>query len=704
MVADSSSAQKEFGPPTGPSATGLDAELADVPAGEQLAAFTGVLFTPSDIVEFRIIGSDRKTESQWFEVNAIATALPWLTMRNSEGRNIYCGLNPRSAKGARGDDSVPLARTVFVDIDDSALVHADILARVRAAGLPAPTMIVFSGHGWWIFWKLAAAISDMLAWRGMQESLISRLSGDRTIKNPERIGRVPGFVNWKPPAAKAYLAEIDATRVYDSAIFAPAEPAVKAEPAPGKASRPAGGASATMRYSAYVDAMPDAVSGGGAGEKLMFQVLAEAHRFGLSEADAWPIIFTYNNTRCFRHTGELWPWPEADLRRQLGRAKAEVEKVGEYGNHLQEVRAVRPAGAITPNGMPATPAASEPVLICMAEVKPVEINWLWHERVPVGAITILAGRPGEGKTMASIDFAARVTTGKPFPDGALCEVGNVLLISGEDDPAYTIRPRLDAHGADAHRVTLLRSVRHVVPGKPPAEVMFTLEDISILEQAITTIGGVRLLVIDPIGSFLGAKADAHRDNEVRGVLAPLALLAEKYSIAVLIVAHIRKASADHADDLILGSRAFTGIARSVLHISRDPEKKERRLMLPGKSNLAPEGSGLAFEICAGPVCVWESGPVYQSADDALLGQHRGPEPEARTAAEDWLCELLETGPVPATQVRVESKGAGFAWATLRRAADALHIKRRKCNFASGWEWCLAEGAHPPPQGAQPPPN
>lgn len=95
--------------------------------------------------------------------------------------------------------------------------------------------------------------------------------------------------------------------------------------------------------------------------------------------------------------------------------------------------------------------------------------------------------------------------------------------------------------------------------------MFTLADLPALEAALGGLNAPRLCIIDPIGSFLGGKVDAHRDNEVRAVLAPIAMLAERYGIAVLVVAHHSKSSAGRADDLILGSRAFTGLARAVLH-------------------------------------------------------------------------------------------------------------------------------------------
>ena len=123
-----------------------------------------------------------------------------------------------------------------------------------------------------------------------------------------------------------------------------------------------------------------------------------------------------------------------------------------------------------------------------------------------------------------------------------------MLLSAEDDPADVIRPRLDAAGADASKVHLLTGTCHVGVDGQERETMFTLADVGILEEAITRLPDCRLVVVDPIGSYLGGKTDAHRDNEVRAVLTPVGKLAERHGAAVVIVAHRRKASGDIADD------------------------------------------------------------------------------------------------------------------------------------------------------------
>ena len=336
-----------------------------------------------------------------------------------------------------------------------------------------------------------------------------------------------------------------------------------------------------------------------------------------------------------------------------------------------------------------------PILTCLADVEPVEVRWLWPGRVPLGRITLLVGRPGEGKSLLTTYMASRVTTGSPWADGTVCPKGSVVLISAEDDPADTIRPRLDAHYADVKRVHLLSMVRKIGTDGGRQDVMFTLADLASLEAALGKCPDCRLIVIDPIGSFLGVKTDAHRDNEVRGVLAPLAKLAEKHGVAVVVVAHRRKSAGGFADDLALGSRAFTGIARAVWHLARDGENKRRRLLLPGKNNLAPEGNGLAFTIIGDPpTIVWERDPVAMTADDALASENvsqekkPGPKPEARNKARDWLRDLLRTGPMEAGKVKIEATDAGYAWRTVQRAKDELGIKPDRHQFGGAWIWKL----------------
>ena len=183
----------------------------------------------------------------------------------------------------------------------------------------------------------------------------------------------------------------------------------------------------------------------------------------------------------------------------------------------------------------------------------------------------------------------------------------------------------------------------------------------MLATALRQMPDCRLVVIDPISSFIGGAVDAHRDNEVRNVLAPVGKLAEEHDVAILLVAHKRKAQGQFADDTVLGSRAFTGIVRSVWHLSAAPEDATRRLLLPGKSNLAKQATGLAFSITGDPVCLeWEPDPVEMNADELLVletARPKRPSPALEEAME-FLRELLKNGPVSKPIVDEEAEGAG----------------------------------------------
>lgn len=362
---------------------------------------------------------------------------------------------------------------------------------------------------------------------------------------------------------------------------------------------------------------------------------------------------------------------------------------------LRLAKAAQPWQPTDPTGIatPSDAGGNVPVIVCMADVQPMPVSWLWPGRIACGRITVLCGRPGEGKSFATMDWAARVTTGSAWPDGAPCEAGSVLLVAGEDDLADTIKPRLDAHGAVPTRVYTLRGVSRAGKGGQRIEAAFTLADMPELEATLATMPDCKLLIVDPIGSFIGGKVDVHRDNEVRAVLAPLAALAQRTGVAVLLVAHQRKGAATHADDLVMGSRAFTGIARSVLHLLADPEDDKRRLLLAGKNNLAEPAPGLAFTFTGTPPRIeWEHDPVKMTAADVLVAQATSGERRSKLRdAVEWLTEYLASGPRSAADIERDATAYGIAVKTLGRAKKQAKLEKTRIGFGGEWVWQLPKG-------------
>lgn len=371
---------------------------------------------------------------------------------------------------------------------------------------------------------------------------------------------------------------------------------------------------------------------------------------------------------------------------------------------LDLIRATRvsPPASVAPTG------AGSPVIVRMADVVPQPVEWLWPNRIAIGKLSILAGVPGLGKSFATLDMAARVSRGAPWPDApdVRQEPGGVVLLSAEDGLADTIRPRLDAAGADLERIIVLEAVRAEGENGRPLERGFDLgRDLPALEGAIGQCAGCRLVVIDPLTAYLGG-VDSHKNAEVRGMLAPLAALAERYRVAMVLVSHLTKGVGGPAINRVLGSIGFVGAARSAWAVGEDREVRGRRILASIKANLAPDVGGLAYRIApcgvnGGAAVEWEDGPVDMSADEALNGPRDGERlrPQ-RDAAGDWLVDLLigAGGAMPMVEVKQEAIAAGHSWATVRRAKDARGVEVRKRAFGGGWEWCLDpknahEGAH-----------
>ncbi len=353
-------------------------------------------------------------------------------------------------------------------------------------------------------------------------------------------------------------------------------------------------------------------------------------------------------------------------------------------------------------------------LVRISDVVPSPLQFLWPGRIPLGKLTILAGDPGLGKSFVTLDIAARVSTGTSWPDSPRDSNprGDVVLLSAEDDIADTIRPRLDAAGADVTKIVAVQGVEHR-GGEAGKRIdrSFSLEsDLGVLEQTIREAPDCRLVVIDPVTAFLG-KTDSHRNAEVRGLLAPLSELAARYQVAVLAVTHLNKSYGGKALYRAMGSLAFIAAARAGWLVTADKDDSERRFMLPVKSNLVREPTGVAYRIesreqgAIGDVGViaWEPEPITMSADDVLAAEldRKGDGRTAVDEAAEWLRDVLAAGSVPVSRVKVEAEGAGLSWSTIRRAKTKLGVKPRKGSFGGGWDWSLdAEGAREGAEDAQ----
>ena len=219
----------------------------------------------------------------------------------------------------------------------------------------------------------------------------------------------------------------------------------------------------------------------------------------------------------------------------------------------------------------------------MSTIRAEKVNFLWRPYIPLGKLTLIEGDPEAGKSWVTLAIATAVSLGRGLPEMELTEPRKVLLASAEDGLSDTIRPRLDALGANSAMVEA-------------TDELFTLDDAGIerLENTIKVIKPL-LLIIDPIMAYLDGEMDVNKANMVRHVTARLAKMAETYNIAVIAVRHLTKSSSTKTIYRGQGSIDFTASARSVLLAGIDPDTQERGFVHI-KCNIAAHGESVGYKI------------------------------------------------------------------------------------------------------------
>jgi len=312
--------------------------------------------------------------------------------------------------------------------------------------------------------------------------------------------------------------------------------------------------------------------------------------------------------------------------------------------------------------------ADGPTVIWCDTVELREVEWLWPGRIPLGKLTLLVGEAGKGKSLLTLDIAARISTGTAWPDGrGTPDRGSVLICTTEDDLEDTVAVRLAAAGADLSRIAHVKNVFDVkaVVDAATAEIRRGRDDI-------------KLIIMDPVTEYLG-KADSYKNAEVRSAFAPLIAFGQDRHIAFLGVTHYSKMEKTSAANKIGGSHGFNAVARQVWHVIQDGSE---RLFVVGKANLTSEHSGLAYTVRPATVkhkdkelstakIEFKPEPVYEDADEVLMRLCRTPR-KAETA-ESWLRLQLAKGPKESHEIERLAAEEGIKPHTLRLARENLHV-------------------------------
>ena len=332
-----------------------------------------------------------------------------------------------------------------------------------------------------------------------------------------------------------------------------------------------------------------------------------------------------------------------------------------------------------------------------SDLTPEPVAWLWQYWLALGKLAILAGAPGEGKTTLAVAIAATVTIGGRWPDGTRSETGNILIFSGEDDPADILLPRLIAAGADRDRCYFVKATRIDGETRPfdPAT------DLIQLATAIAEIGGVSLLIVDPVVSAV--TGDSHKNTEVRRALQPLVDLAASCRCAVLGITHFSKAGqGQDPTQRVVGSIAFSAVARVVLVAAKVRAEEgdntgDVRILARSKSNIGPDNGGFQYHL--------EQVEALPGIEASRVAWGKAVEGTARELLTDPgevtkddtsdACGLLREELAVDTWTNADTacaslKEAGFSKKQIWNASKKLHVIRKKGGMKEGWYWRLPD--------------
>lgn len=403
--------------------------------------------------------------------------------------------------------------------------------------------------------------------------------------------------------------------------------------------------------------------------------VASRYNSGLPADELWQLVRTIVAPRF------LTAKPDDELHADFTRAMAKItERLG------PPVKAARmsPEDAVQ---------AVRPIEVRnLSDIAVEAVTWLWHRFLPVGSVTLFDGNPGEGKSTIVADVIARLTRGTEWPDGTpIGPAGTVLYITKEDDAATQVRPRIEAAGGDAQLVDFVS-----------ADLLFP-RDVGRFRELLDELRP-RLVILDPLMSYVEGRVKVISDNEVRSALmTPLAEIARETACCILVIRHFNKGSGQTA--LMRGAGSLGGLAgsaRMVLALTGDPEDDDDRARVFGvvKSNSEAKPPSLKVVIESAPVegfqmtvsrAAWQGASTTSVSD---LMERTREEHQLVQDAKDALKELLEPAgsKVQRSEIDSKMKGKGHSKSAIYNAARALHVAIEREGFPSRTTWALPTGA------------
>ncbi|WP_198344113.1 AAA family ATPase [Mycobacterium dioxanotrophicus] len=317
-----------------------------------------------------------------------------------------------------------------------------------------------------------------------------------------------------------------------------------------------------------------------------------------------------------------------------------------------------------------------------SRIKAKKLVWWELGLILQYAINLLAAREGKGKSTVASSWAARETRNG----------GTVLWIGTEESRESAIVTRLIAAGADMDKVIFVDVQTDLGTGA----LVFPL-DLNAIEDVIRE-HNVTMVFLDPAKAVVPPGFSGNDDIAVRQYLEPIAALADRCKVTIIGLAHFGKRDGADSGQLMLGSVAWSQVARCVLSIAEDPDTGTR-VLTNTKANYAGTDRSVEFRIVSttvdtddGPTEIGSVewlGDTTVDARDLLAGDAHDDDAGERTAAEHWLEDYLTAnGPTPSKVVKTEAAKEKISEATLKRAKKKLGVIDESSGFPRTSTWQL----------------
>lgn len=360
----------------------------------------------------------------------------------------------------------------------------------------------------------------------------------------------------------------------------------------------------------------------------------------------------------------------------------ELQTIAASVSRYEPARTMRPSGKM------------QIAKLSSVEMEPV--TWLWSGYLPLGKLVMLDGYPGQGKSAAMLDVAARGSRGRKMPDGSrgdVKETWETLILTYEDDAADTLRPRIEAAEGDPRRIRYVKGIAY--EGEPDLLAPTLPQDLNALGRALDARPDTRLVIIDPLVASLSGKIDSHRDQDTRRVTAQLARIASERNVCIVGIRHFRKQTDGNSITAGGGSIGFIGQARVGLVIDQNPDEDSQSVLAVSKSNVGAKPASLAFTKESATVAgasgeaittlklTW-CGTTPHTADGMLQSRAQNAEGDQhdKNEVDRWLRRLLrdEDGHVDRAAVLKAARASGYPERTIANAAKRVGVRSKSKGF------------------------